>query len=136
MRDVRSEPIPEPAISLPAEKIAEFCQRNRIRRLALFGSVIRTDFAPDSDLDVLVEFEPGHPIGLMGMARLESELTALIGRKVDLREAGELSRCFRAQVLANARPVYESGLTTRAFATCSKPAGGVCATSLDGRARI
>lgn len=108
MRDVPSEPIPAPEISVPPEKIAEFCRRNRIRRLALFGSVLRTDFTPESDVDVLVEFERGHPIGLMGMARLESELAALIGRRVDLREAAELSRHFRAEVLTHARPLYES----------------------------
>jgi predicted nucleotidyltransferase len=100
--------LPSPALRPSPAAIRDFCQRNRIRRLALFGSVLRTDFTPESDVDVLVEFEAGHPIGLMGMARLEGELTAIVGRKVDLREAAELSRHFRSDVLAHARPLYES----------------------------
>jgi uncharacterized protein len=105
VRDVPREPLSTPAIRPSPAAVREFCQRNRICRLALFGSVLRTDFTPESDVDVLVEFEPGHPIGLMGMARLEAELTSIIGRKVDLREAAELSRHFRSDVLAHARPL-------------------------------
>ena len=82
--------------------IAEFCRRNQIRRLALFGSVLRGDFHAESDIDVLVEFEPAHVPGLFGIARMERELSAIFGRKVDLRTAEDLSRYFRQDVLREA----------------------------------
>jgi len=85
-------------ISLPRQVIEEFCRRNHIRKLALFGSVLREDFRPDSDVDVLVEFEPGHTVGLLRMAGLEIELSEVLGRKVDLRTPAELSRYFRDEV--------------------------------------
>jgi len=65
-------------IDVPKEQIAEFCRRNHIRRLALFGSVLRDDFGPDSDVDVLVEFEPGARVGLMRLAGMEIELGDLL----------------------------------------------------------
>jgi predicted nucleotidyltransferase len=94
-------------IWLPCDQIASFCQRNRIRRLALFGSVLREDFASDSDVDVLVEFEPNPRIGLIRFAAMENELTELLGRKVDLNTANCLSPYFRDSVLEEAETVYE-----------------------------
>lgn len=95
-------------IDVPKERIAEFCRRNHIRRLALFGSVLRDDFGPDSDVDVLVEFEPGAHVGLMRLAGMEIELGDLLGHKVDLNTPGFLSRYFRDQVLAEAEVQYDA----------------------------
>ncbi len=89
-------------VHLPASRLAEICQRHGIARLSLFGSVLRDDFGPDSDVDVLVEFRPGVRCGLLGMARIERELADLIGRPVDLRTPAELSRYFRDRVIAEA----------------------------------
>ena len=95
-------------VTLPSATIAEFCRRNHITRLALFGSVLRDDFRPDSDVDVLVEFEAGHVPGFFGIARLERELSKLLnGRKVDLRTPQDLSRYFRGKVVATAEVQYE-----------------------------
>jgi predicted nucleotidyltransferase len=94
-------------IEISREEIAEFCRRNRIRRLAFFGSVLRDDFTPNSDVDVLVEFEPGVRIGLIGLAGVENELSRLLGRKVDLNTAGCLSPYFRNEVLQDAEVAYE-----------------------------
>ncbi len=93
-------------ISFPKESIAQFCKRNHIRRLALFGSVLREDFRPDSDVDVLVEFDPGHTAGLLRMAGLEMELSEVLGRKVDLRTPAELSRYFRDEVVRTSEVQY------------------------------
>ena len=82
-------------LQVDRSKLAQFCRRNRIRRLSFFGSVLREDFGPDSDVDVLVEFEPGAKVGLLRLAALESELSELFGRKVDMRTAAVLSRYFR-----------------------------------------
>ncbi|MEJ5378211.1 MAG: nucleotidyltransferase family protein [bacterium] len=99
-----------PAIAIPKEEIAEFCRTHHIRRLAVFGSALRADFRPDSDIDILVEFEPGHIPGLFGMARLERELSALLGgRKVDLRTPEDLSRYFRQEVMEEAEVQYPQG---------------------------
>ena len=95
-------------IDVPKGQIAEFCRRNHIRRLALFGSVLRDDFGPDSDVDVLVEFEPGARVGLMRLAGMEIELGDLLGHKVDLNTPGFLSRYFRDQVLAEAEVQYDA----------------------------
>jgi predicted nucleotidyltransferase len=95
-------------IDVPKERIAEFCRRNHIRRLALFGSVLRDDFGPDSDVDVLVEFEPGTRVGLLRLAGMEMELSALVGRKVDLNTPGFLSDDFRDRVLAEAEVAYDA----------------------------
>lgn len=92
-------------IPIPREQIAAFCRRNRIRRLGLFGSVLRDDFGPGSDVDVLVEFEPDHTPGL-AFFRMQDELSALLGRTVDLNTPGFLSRHFRDEVLREARMVY------------------------------
>jgi uncharacterized protein len=93
-------------ITMDREQIAEFCRRNHIRKLALFGSVLRDDFGEDSDVDVLVEFEPGYPVGLIRMAGMEIELSGVIGRKADLRTANDLSKYFRDEVVAQAEVQY------------------------------
>ena len=93
-------------IDIDREKIAAFCQRHRIRRLSLFGSVLRDDFGPDSDVDVLVEFEPGATPGFFTIGRMANELGDMLGRPVDLRTPGGLSRYFRQQVIDTAEPVY------------------------------
>lgn len=92
-------------IDIPSKRIADFCRRNHIRWLALFGSVLRDDFGPASDVDVLVEFEPGQTPGL-DFFGMEIELSELLGRKVDLNTPGFLSRYFREEVLAEAEDVY------------------------------
>ena len=94
-------------IDIPTERIAEFCRQNRILRLALFGSVLRDDFRSDSDVDVLVEFEPDARVGLR-FFELEQELTEILGRKVDLSTPGFLSRYFRDEVLAEAEVQYDA----------------------------
>lgn len=94
-------------VDLPEEAVADFCRRNHIRRLALFGSILREDFGSESDVDVLVEFEPGTRVGLRFFA-LEREFSTLIGRKVDLNTPGFLGRDFRDDVLASARIQYEA----------------------------
>ncbi len=93
-------------IAIPSAAVAEFCRRHRIRRLALFGSVLREDFGPDSDIDVLVEFEPDARIGLIGFAGLENDLSTMLGRKVDLNTPEDLSPYFLNEVLREAVPVY------------------------------
>lgn len=93
-------------IAIPADAVAEFCRRNQIRRLSLFGSVLRSDFGPRSDVDVLIEFEKGHRVGLVGLARMQRELGSLIGRTVDLRTPNDLSPRFREEVLKAALPQY------------------------------
>ncbi len=93
-------------INLPRTEIEAFCRRNHIRRLALFGSILRDDFTPESDVDVLVEFEPGTRIGFFGFQDLEDELSRLIRRRVDLHTPRSLSRYFRDQVLAEARDLH------------------------------
>jgi uncharacterized protein len=94
-------------IYMPPEEIAEFCRRHNIRELALFGSVIREDFNEESDVDVLVEFEPGTPVGL-NFFSIERELSVLLGRKVDLNTKGFLGKYVRDQILREAQVQYES----------------------------
>ncbi len=94
---------------LPLEPaaLAELCQRNGVRRLSLFGSVLKGTARPDSDVDLLVEFEKSATPSLFDMARIESELSAMLdGRRVDLRTAAELSRYFRDQVVSEAQAQY------------------------------
>lgn len=93
-------------IQLDREKLAEFCRRNHIRKLSLFGSVLTDRFGPDSDVDMLVEYEPGVRVGLLDMAGHEIELSEMIGRTVDLRTPEDLSRYFRDKVVANAVVQY------------------------------
>jgi predicted nucleotidyltransferase len=97
--------MPIPHIHIPRAPLAEFCQRHHIQRLALFGSVLRDDFRPDSDVDVLVEFETGHVPGF-DFAGMEIELTALVGRKVDLRTARDFSAKSREQIAATSVVQY------------------------------
>ena len=85
------------ALEIPQEKIAAFCRRHHIRRLALFGSVLRGDLGPDSDIDVLVEFDPNHIPGLAFFA-MQRELSQILGREVDLNTPQFLSTYFRQQV--------------------------------------
>jgi uncharacterized protein len=92
-------------IAINRERIADFCRRNHIHRFALFGSVLREDFRLDSDIDVLVEFEPGHVPGLRFFA-IETELSEILGRKVDLNTPNFLSPYFRDRVLAGAEVQY------------------------------
>ena len=96
-------------IDLSRDVIAAFCKKHHIHRLALFGSVLGDKFRSDSDVDVLVEFEPGHVIGLLRMAGIERELSEIIGRQVDLRTPADLSRYFRDEVLASAEVQYAEG---------------------------
>lgn len=87
------------------EKVTDFCRRHHIKKLALFGSILCDDFGPDSDIDVLVEFEPGRTPGLAFFG-MEIELSEILGRKVDLNTAGLLSKYFRDRVLAEAEVQY------------------------------
>jgi len=95
------------AIRIPInrEQIEQFCRRHHIRKLAFFGSVLRDDFGPESDVDVLVEFEPRHVPGLAFLS-MEAELSEILGRKVDLNTRGFLSPYFRDQVLSEAEVQY------------------------------
>lgn len=92
-------------ITIPQAQINHFCRQNHIRKLSLFGSILRDDFRDDSDIDVLVEFEPGHVPGLR-FIRMERELSELFARKVDLNTPKFLSRFFRDQVLNEAEVLY------------------------------
>lgn len=92
-------------IKVPREKLAEFCQRNHIRKLAFFGSVLRDDFGPQSDVDVLVEFEEGKTPGLAFFG-LQEELSKILQRKVDLNTPGFLNQYFREQVMSEAKVEY------------------------------
>lgn len=92
-------------IAIPKDEIAEFCRRHHIRKLSLFGSILREDFRPDSDVDVLVEFEPGHTPGLAFFG-MQEELSQILVRKVDLNTPQCLSRYFRDEVLAESEVQY------------------------------
>lgn len=94
-----------PRISLDRDRIADFCRRHHICKLAFFGSVLRDDFGPESDVDVLVEFQPGHVPGLAFLS-MEEELSRILGRKVDLNTPGFLSPYFRDQVFSEAAVQY------------------------------
>ena len=87
-------------------QIADFCRRNHIRRLSLFGSALRGELRESSDVDFLIEFDGGHVPGFFGLVRMEEELSAIVGRKADLRTAAELSRHFRDQVVREAKALY------------------------------
>ena len=94
-------------ITIPEEAITDFCEHHAIRTLALFGSALRDDFGAESDIDLLVEFEPGTKVTLLDMVAMEMELAEILGHRVDLRTAGDISRYFRQQVLENAVTLYE-----------------------------
>lgn len=94
-------------IDIPMKEMAEFCRRNHIRKLALFGSVLRDDFGPDSDIDIVVEFEEGFTPGLFRIFDMEEELSSILGnRKIDLRTPADLSRYFRDEVISNSEVCY------------------------------
>ncbi len=98
------------SVQLPRGKIADFCKRNRIRKLSLFGSALKGELRKDSDIDLLVEFQPDEAPSLFDLARMERELSKLLGgRKVDLRTPNELSRYFRDEVLSTASVQYAEG---------------------------
>ncbi|MFH1417503.1 MAG: nucleotidyltransferase family protein [Planctomycetota bacterium] len=92
--------------AIPADRIVDFCRRHHIRKLAFFGSVLRDDFGPDSDVDVLVEFEPGHVPGF-GFIRIQDELSSLLGRPVDLVTYKALNRRLRDHILNSSQVQYE-----------------------------
>lgn len=96
-------------IDVPKEKLAAFCRLHHVRKLALFGSVLSENFQPGSDVDVLVEFEPGHFVGYFGIARMERELAELLGRAVDLRTPAELSPYIRDEVVRSSVVQYAQG---------------------------
>ena len=93
-------------VPIPKDQLAAFCQAHGIRWMAVFGSALRSDFGPDSDIDMLVEFEPDRIPGLIRFAGMELELTRMLGRKVDLRTPEDLCRYFRQEVLAEAQVQY------------------------------
>lgn len=93
-------------IRIPREALTEFCRTNGIKRLAVFGSLLRDDFTPESDIDMLVEFQPGVRVGHFTMARLARELAAMLDHHVDLRTPAELHPAFREEVLKEARDEY------------------------------
>ena len=97
-------------VPIPAERLAEYCRANGIARLDIFGSALRADFGPESDIDLLVEFEPDRKIGLFDFVRIEQEFSEIFGRKVDLveRRAVERSRNYirRAAILESAETIY------------------------------
>lgn len=96
-----------PSLNLPQATLRRFCEQHHIHRLSLFGSQLHGNAGPDSDIDLLVEFDPAHIPGLIALAGMEQELSALLGgRRIDLRTAAELSRYFREQVLNEAQVQY------------------------------
>lgn len=99
--------MPQPRIEIPKDKLAEFCQRHHIVRLSLFGSVLRDDFGPASDIDVLVEFDPLHIPGYIRLGGIERELAKILkGRRVDMNTPKSISRYFRDKVLSEAQAQY------------------------------
>ena len=96
-----------PSLRVDRDELAAFCRRNGIRSLAVFGSAITGDFDGESDVDLLIEFEPGRTPGLLGIARMELEAAPIFGgREVELRTYEDLSRYFRDEVRAKAEPLY------------------------------
>ncbi len=93
-------------IEVSERSIVEFCKENHIAKLSFFGSVLSDRFRPDSDVDVLVEFRPGKTPGFLGLSRMERNLSAILGRRVDLRTPDELSKYFRDEVLSQAEISY------------------------------
>jgi predicted nucleotidyltransferase len=93
---------------LPKARLTDFCKRNHIRKLSVFGSAVTGQLRPDSDIDLLVEFEEGRTPGLFSIVRMEMELAESLGRKVDLRTPDDLSQYFRDEVMRNASIQYQS----------------------------
>jgi predicted nucleotidyltransferase len=96
------------AVSFPQKPLIEFCRRYQVQRLAVFGSALRDDFRPDSDVDVLVEFPAGIKHGLFTLGAMQMELSVLLGREVDLKTAGFLHPRFRQRVIREAETIYEA----------------------------
>jgi predicted nucleotidyltransferase len=96
-------------INIPKKGIKEFCKKHHIRKLSLFGSILREDFNPESDVDILIEFDPARIPGLIRLAGMEIELTKILGHKVDLRTAQDLSHYFRDEVIESAEVQYAEG---------------------------
>ena len=98
-------------IDIPTDVVADFCQRHQIRRLALFGSVLRDDFTPESDVDVLVEFQWDARVGFFALGRMEIELGSILGRKVDMCTYGGVKNSpnwlLREEILGTAEAVYD-----------------------------
>lgn len=93
-------------IQVNREQIADFCRRHHIRRFAFFGSVLRDDFRPDSDMDVLIEFDPVHIPGLFDLMRMQREFSQMVGREADFRTPDDLGRYIRDRVLSEAEVLY------------------------------
>ncbi len=93
-------------LNLPDPTLREFCRHHHVRRLSLFGSRLKGTQRPDSDVDLLVEFEPEHTPSLFDMVRMQAQLSAMLGQTVDLRTAGDLSRYFRQEVIESAQVQY------------------------------
>jgi len=99
----------KPHVKLPKKEIEAFCRKHHIKRLSLFGSVLREDFSPESDVDILVDFEPGHTPSFFRLFAMQDELSRILeGRKVDIRTPKDLSRYFRDEVVRNAVVQYTS----------------------------
>ncbi|HEX8149341.1 MAG TPA: nucleotidyltransferase domain-containing protein [Pyrinomonadaceae bacterium] len=94
------------AVEIPEESLADFCRRYRVRELSLFGSSLREDFRPDSDVDILVEFEPSARVGFVTLSKMQRELSALLRRRVDLVPKAGLKEKIRQSVLDSARVIY------------------------------
>ena len=97
-----------PRVPVPQAEVAAFCERHRIRRLSLFGSVLRDDFGPESDVDVLVEFQPGTRVGYISLMRMQNELGGILGRRTDIVRPAGLRHWLREEVLGSAELQYES----------------------------
>jgi predicted nucleotidyltransferase len=95
-------------LKIPKKQLNEFCKKNHITKLSLFGSALRDDFGSDSDVDMLVEFSPEARVGLVGFAGLELELSEILGRKVDLNTPDSVSKYYREKVLAEAEVQYDA----------------------------
>lgn len=93
-------------IQFDADQLADFCRKHHVARLSVFGSILRDDFGPDSDIDLLAEFEPGQTPGMVGFGSMILELSKMLGRQVDLRTPQDLSRHFRPFVLREAKPLH------------------------------
>ena len=93
---------------IPEDKLIEFCKKNHIRKLSIFGSAIHGRLEPDSDIDLLVEFEQGHTPGLFSIVKMEMELGEMLGRKADLRTPEDLSQYFRDEVIRDAEIQYQA----------------------------
>lgn len=103
-----ADAVPAGRIKVPPEIIANYCRRHHIRKLSLFGSVLRDDFRPESDIDVLVEFEPAHVPDFFDLIGMKEDLMELLGHKVDLKTPNSLSPYFRDRVLRESLPLHDA----------------------------